>query len=109
MGAAGDFRTLVIVQQATKTETADGQKTPAWSDLFSRMGDVTAAGGQEGMRDRQLVAEVTHRVRLRWDPETAAITTKHRLLVDGQELYIVRAYDPTRRRREIEIEAKERP
>lgn len=104
---AGKRRQRLAVQANTPTLAGDGSAVDAWATVFSRWAQVLTIRGNEGQKGFQRRADVTHVVRFGYDPDTANITTQHRINWGGRILNIIRAYDPDGLRKEIEAEARE--
>lgn len=106
--AAGKYNQRVTIQAATEADGTDGQPIETWADVATRWASVNPVGGDERMRGRQLVAEVTHLVRLRADAMTRAITPQHRLTdpLTGELFHVARAYALDRKEVELQVVQK---
>lgn len=113
---AGALRDLITVQKL-KTDAAtnsygevlqyDGDQ---WETHCTAWAEVQLTGGEESPQPSQQVAVRRWAVRVRHSPETAAITPLMRVVLpEGSTLFIVRAGDPDRMRRWIELELREGP
>lgn len=106
---AGDYTDRVRVCQSTPSTNADGQLVESASDYVRRWAKVRTVGGSERPVAGQLTADLTHRVRLRYDAQTKSITPKMWLLLeDGTRLDIQRVVDVDRAHVELELECNQR-
>lgn len=102
--ASGKYRSWVIAQRTQQVPDGAGGTVTSWVQLSEFWAFVEPIGGREAMRANQLLADTDTRVTTRWTDETAAITAKDRLVVDGTPYSIVRPpVDLRSRHREIEI------
>lgn len=107
----GDYnRRLNIHQQTPGTSpNADGQVPEAQEIVTRRWAKRRAIRGREKFGDRQIEADVTYLVWVRFDNWTSTITPEMWLRFnDGVRLNIIRAFDPDDRQREILMECKNR-
>jgi head-tail adaptor len=106
------YRTRVIVcrQDSSATAEDDGEIAESEEEVCTRWAHVWPVRGRERDVNDSLVADVTHLVRLRYDEITSDIDHKYWLtcVTTSERLNIVRAYDPDRRRREIELQCVQR-
>ena len=80
-----------------------------WETHCEAWAEVQPIGGDEVNQPSQQVPVRRWALRLRYFAETLAITPAMRVVLpEGSTLNITRAFDPDRRKRWIEIEAKER-
>lgn len=87
----------------------DGQPVETESQLYWVWGKAKPLTGRERNLANQQQATVTWRVWMPSDSRTRAITEEDWLLLsDGTRLNVVRAFDPTQRRKEVELECVER-
>lgn len=101
-------REQVRIQENQATVAADGQRIERPVQLGTRWAEILSLSARERIVGQQLTADATHRVRLLSDPVTRAITPRHWLLLaGGKRLNIVRAMDPDRKHRKIELECVE--
>ena len=89
------FNTLVEVQrikpnaEVDRTGKIDQTSNLNWEVQLARMGDVDALTGRELLYGGQTASNLSHRVTLRYDPETNNITPKNRLWIEGEAYGIV--------------------
>ncbi len=62
----GDLNRRIVLQQPVETEDGGGGKTVAWQDVAEVWAQVEPISSQERLFAGQTMAEVTHRVRLRF-------------------------------------------
>jgi SPP1 family predicted phage head-tail adaptor len=104
---AGTMKQRISIQTPSPTQDAAGQPIVAWgalaggSNLPAR---VESVAGGETVRGRQVSAEATTLLTVRW---LAGVTPEMRVLYEGRTLGIVRASDPDGGRRELRIECRE--
>ena len=105
----GEYDQRVTVHRDSPGTNADGQRVEAGAALMRRWAKVEPYGGNEREGNQQQHADVTHRVYMRSDRETRAITPKDWLVLrDGTRLDITRTYDRDLRRVEIVMECNQR-
>lgn len=106
---AGDYNHRVTVCKNDPTSNPDGQKVPAESEWIRRWAKVTPLAGRERLLAQQTQADITYRVRMRYDTQTKTIRPKmHLKLRDGTVLNIKRVFDVEMRKTEIEMECNQR-
>lgn len=76
----GRLRDRLLVEHRHTRRNPDGSLDEEWDPAGSCWGQVTPLAGREYWAAQQVASEVTHRVRVRWDPE---LTSKHRFLKAG--------------------------
>ena len=103
-------RRVDIYQQAASTApSTDGQVPETPEIITRRWAKRRAMRGQEKFGDKQIEADVTYLVWMRYDNWTKTITPKMWLKFnDGVRLNILRAFDPDDRHREILMECRNR-
>ena len=105
----GQYDQRVAVHRDAPTTNADGQLVEAGAAIMRRWAKVAPYGGGEREANQQQQADVTHRVFMRSDRETRAITPKDWLVLrDGTRLDITRVYDEDLRRVQIVMECNQR-
>lgn len=110
---AGKLRYLVTVQTPTPSNDANGEPRDSWGTLTTAWADIVPVGGDEGHQpQRQIVADSTHRIRLRYDTTAATITARMRVVWGSRTFQIghKRTVDGSgsERNRMIELEVTER-
>ncbi len=103
---AGALRHRVVVQQDTgTTQDAQGHVTESWATYATRWASIEPLSARELWNARQLQPDITHRVRMRWDSLTDAITSKMRIQYDTTRyLYLLEPPRKVQAERDIEIE-----
>ena len=92
------------IQTLGETLTSRGQREQTWSNWIEVYYSKRDVSGGEIVRGRQVAAESTHRLSMRF---LDGVTTKMRL-VDGDHTYeFIAIRDPYDNRRELEIDARE--
>lgn len=113
---AGALVDLITVQQlkAAATKNSFGETLQSdnaqWETFTTAWAEIHPTGGEETPQPTQQVAVRRWQLRVRHNPETAAISTLMRVVLpEGEILPITRVSDPNRMRRWIEIDMKEAP
>jgi SPP1 family predicted phage head-tail adaptor len=101
---AGKLRHRVTIQTATQSQDAYGEADRTWSDADTVWASVSPASSRELVQGRQVQAETTHTIRMRYH-EDAAPTA--RLKFGSRTFNIVRVHNIDERNIELEIEAAE--
>ena len=105
----GNKRQRVTIERNDESATGSfGDRTPAWVTVATRWASVVPLRGREYLAAHQVQAEVTHRIFLRHDSVTSAVTPKHRLKIGARVFDVLSAVDIEERGREVEIMAVER-
>ena len=106
---AGKYRDLGTVEQVDpdavpdQTNRVDLNDDANWIEYIERPVEVVALSGRELMLASEVQSDVTHRVTLRADPETRAITPKMRVRLGARKLNIARAMPLGSPIREVEL------
>lgn len=96
---AGRLRHRVQLQQVTETRDVYGGVVRSWTTFARPWASVEPLSGNELLKAQQVIAGVTHRVRLRHrDGITASLRFVHR----GRNLNIKGFVNPEERNRELE-------
>lgn len=90
------------------TRAASGQLVPDWVDVATVWGSVQPLAGRELFQARQVQANVTHRVYVRFRDDVKANATRWRLVHRGRTFEIVAAIDLVERERFLELLCVER-
>jgi SPP1 family predicted phage head-tail adaptor len=103
---AGTLRERIVIQAPmTVHDPSWGpSEGEAWEQVANVAASVTASGAGESVRDDKVQSTVSYTIKLR---HLDGIDSKHRIVWRGRTLDIVSVTDPTQRRRELVIEAKE--
>ena len=106
---SGQLRYRVIVCKNVPTTNSDGQQVPAESEWITRWASVKPISGRERMLAQQTQADITHRVRMRYDRDTKTIgPTMHVKFRDGTVLNVERAFDVKMQKTVMELECNQR-
>jgi|CXWL01.1.fsa_nt_gi SPP1 family predicted phage head-tail adaptor len=99
---------LVTVEIDEGTKDASGHHVPDYAAKFDRSAEVLTRGGAETRKFDQLRADVSHIVKVTYDPETKLIRPRtHRLDLDGRKLNIGASFDVDNKHVEIELHCTE--
>jgi SPP1 family predicted phage head-tail adaptor len=79
MVRAGRLRQRIEIQEATETTSASGQLTETWAAARTCSAEVLDRGGQEKLRGRQVDADVTQVVIIRYPASSTFPTVKMRV------------------------------
>lgn len=111
------LRTPVVIEKPRSATSSDAfnqvdySDADNWIELFTRRAEVRPVTGREYQSANSIVGETSHIVTMRRDPETVAITLKHRLRigvgVSARYLNIVRIIDIEERHRWLELQCLE--
>ena len=106
---AGEYDQRVTVCKNDPTTNPDGQQVPAEDEWIRRWASVLPVSGRERLLAQQTQADITYRVRMRYDTQTKTIMPQwHLKLRDGTVLNIKRVFDVEMRKTEIELECNQR-
>lgn len=94
------MRQRVTLQRLTETPDAFSQAQPTWTDVGTFWAKVKGASGKEVAIARQLQAQVTHSVTMRY---IGVITPADRFLYAGRLLNITEAINVDERKREWQL------
>jgi len=104
MMRAGKLRRRLVIQQATETQGATGEMAVTWGTFATVWGSVEPLRGREFWAAKELQAEVSTRIRIRY---LAGVTPKMQVL-DGTRLYWIDAViDPEMRHIEMQLMCRE--
>lgn len=106
-------RVVLCKQNASGAANTDGEIPESEQQVEPRWAEVMPLSGRERFLAEQTKSDITYRVTVRYDDLTKTVTTAWWLKIiagqdTGRRLNIVRAFDPDRRRRWIEMECRER-
>lgn len=114
---SGTMRAVVTLERprpGAPSRDAYGEALPPWEEVLAgngaatRRAEVTPLSGREFWQARQVQAETTHRVRVRWAPELAGLTSAWRVvLAGGRVLQIESALNAGERDRVWELMCRE--
>jgi SPP1 family predicted phage head-tail adaptor len=111
---AGDLRHRVKLQAASSTATAyGGNPNPtSFADVVTRYASIEPMHGNELFQAQQVHAAVTHKITLRYDPEVAVVSPRHRFVMaesTGRVYEVDMVANIDERNATIEVLATERP
>ena len=102
---AGNLRHRVTIQQVTETRDDMGGVTQTWSTFAANLhAEIAPLSGRELLLARQVNAETTHRIRLRY---RAGITPKMRVLFGSRIFAIESVLDTEERGIEVVLLCRE--
>lgn len=106
---AGAYNQRISICKNEPTTNTDGQRPANENVWIQRWASVNPLSGRERLIAQQTQADVTYRVRMRYDTQTKTIDpTMHLKLRDGTVLNITRAFDLEMAKTEIELECTRR-
>lgn len=99
-------RHRIVIQSTTQTRDAVGGITDSWATHVSAWASVEPmqVGSREWLDAQKIAAEVTHRVRMRWQD---GITPKMRISWDSRLFDILQVLNRQERSREAVLLVKE--
>jgi SPP1 family predicted phage head-tail adaptor len=103
---AGELRQRVTIQTAAAGTDARWGTVEDWQDVDTVWAKVVPRAATEVTDAKGQQSTVTHDVTMRYRPD---VTSKARLVWQGRTLEIVGVVDVDARKRELSIEATERP
>lgn len=98
---AGDMRHLVTFQVQSTTQDAMGQPTNTWTEVCERMVSVEPLNGRELLAASGEFADVSTRIRARYDTTLAALKPHHRIVYGSQTYDIESIVEPSTRGQEL--------
>jgi SPP1 family predicted phage head-tail adaptor len=101
---AGDLRHRVIIEQATVTADAAGNRTETWSTLATVWAALEPLTGRQFVEAFRTNAELTHRVRVRYRSDVIA---SMRVTEGSRHYAIVAVLDQGGRREEMHLMCRE--
>ena len=97
---SGKLRRRLVIQQAVETQGTTGEMATTWSTFATVWGSVEPLRGREFWAAKELQAEVTTRIRIRY---LEGVTPKMQV-VDGDKLYWIEAViDPEMRHIQMDL------
>lgn len=84
---AGNLRNYVVIQRSTETHDSNQELILTWSTFASVWAEILPLIGREYWASRQVVSEVTGKIRIRY---LAGVTAKMRV-IDGSKTYDIEA------------------
>lgn len=93
----GMLRRQVQLQSQSATPDAVGQPQQVWTTFLTAMAAIQSTAARESFQTGQFVAEVTHRITLRWPGETVTLQGGQRVLY-GARIFLVQTVENVRER-----------
>lgn len=103
---SGLLRNRVTVQYKVVSADAYGQEVITWTDLANAWADIQPLRGREFQEGAQTHAEVTHRIRMRYQP-SVIITPEMRIVYGSRIFYIESIIQPAEIDRELVLMSRE--
>jgi SPP1 family predicted phage head-tail adaptor len=104
MIAAGEIKKQIQLQAPTITRASDGSEIFAWITLATIGADIASGGGREFWQAKQVNAEISHIVRLRY---RSKISPRYRIIYGDRILQILAIIDPDESKTELKLMCKE--
>lgn len=103
---AGTLRERIVIHAPVTVHDPEWGPTDgeAWEQVANVAASVTPSNAGESVRDQKVQSTIGYTIKLRY---LDGIDSRHRITWRGRRLDIVSVTDPTQRRRELVIEAKE--
>jgi len=79
---AGKLRRRVAIQSLTETKDTYGEPIKSWTTVYTVYAQVLPLRGDERAQNQQLMSRADTKFRIRYNSDMT-ITTKHRLVYDG--------------------------
>lgn len=98
---AGDLRERVTIQDKTVTQDGYGAEVITWTEVGTYWAAVEPLAGREFLEGRQLVAEVTTRIRIRYQGSDVDIRPEMRAVYRSRYFEIVAVIHIKERKREL--------
>jgi SPP1 family predicted phage head-tail adaptor len=101
---AGDLRHRVTLQSPTVTQNDLGEDTTTWPEAGTFWAAVNPLSGNELFRAKQVNAEVTHEIEMRWTP---LVTPANRIKFGTRIFEILSAINVEERNKKLLLSCKE--
>lgn len=103
---AGILNRRVTIDRNFATQDSSGDPVADWQPLATVWANITPLTGREGDIDRDIMADVDTRIRLRYSPLTAALSAVDRIRY-GERIYnIMSAFDVDTEHVEVRVLAR---
>ena len=102
---AGRLRHRVTIQEKVVTRDTFGEEVITWTDVATVWGSVEPMRGREFMEGRQVEAEVSTRIRIRYFPD--GVEPEDRVSYDGRVFDILAVIEVEERHREMQLMCRE--
>ena len=100
----GKLRELIDIEECSEATRTSGDVTETWSQVDQVYAEFMDSRGREFVNARQLNAELTHVLRLRYD---STLTPQHRITWDSRVFNILSVRDVNERTHEMRVDCKE--
>lgn len=100
---AGKLRHMITLQSPTGTRDAVGERTTTWTHVMATKASITPVKSTERFIDPQLKGSITHKLRIRYASEIAAIDTSWRAVFEARVFVINGVRDIEEHHHEIEL------
>lgn len=97
-----ELRRRVQLQSNVPAATGYGQRQPNWQTVGTYWAQVRPLSGRELENARQIKAEVTHRITLRYQGPAAPLNPTQRFLLEGRVFNIVSVVNVDERNRQYD-------
>lgn len=102
---AGRLRHRVTIQSKSVSRNTFGEEEITWEDVATVWGSVEPLRGREFMEGRQIQAEITHRIRVRYYPD--GIEPEYRVVYDSRYFDVMAVIEVEERHREMHLMCRE--
>ena len=100
---SGKLRHSVILQSPTGSRDSVGERTTTWTDVDTVRASITPVKADERYIDPQIKGSITHRLRIRYGSEIAAIDSTWRVSFGSRIFTINGVRDIEERKHDIEL------
>jgi SPP1 family predicted phage head-tail adaptor len=98
---SGRLRHAATIERQSTTPDSFGQLVDTWSTIAHRTVSVEPLNGREYFNASGESSEITTRIRMRYDEDTAEIKPFDRIMIDGRTYDIVSVINVQQRNREL--------
>ena len=99
----GSLRHTVIVQSPTGSRDAVGERVTTWNNVDTVRAAIEPVAASERFIDPQMVGSITHKVRIRYGSEIAAIDSSWRILFGARVFTINGVRDFFEKHHDLEL------
>lgn len=101
---AGQLNKQLILQAPSISREADGAEVITWTTLATIWSDITSSGGREFWQAKQINAEISHMVTIRYRDK---ISPRYRLLYGSRIFQILSVVNADETRTGLQLMCKE--
>ena len=87
-----ELRHQIQIQQQTSTQDSFGQPQATWSTVLTTMAKIASVALNERFQNEQFVAQISHRIIIRWPGTGIAIVGGMRILF-GTRVFLIQVPD----------------